>query len=159
VPKGEPVPESAPFECLCCGEETTHERKLSMPARYLGEKNLSPRISGGRFDTTGHAAPPVYPDMPGESEYQARVDKAVRALGPNASDAAIRSEVRALAGDAPSLSDYAAHLSRPECREIKRERQRVAKQNAQKRKRLAAAKRGENVNFRRDRCAGDPKLN
>lgn len=127
----------------------------ALPARYMGEKNLSPMVSGGRFDTTGHASLPEYPDMPGEADYSARLNRAL-ARNPVGDHTAV---MRSMANDAPSLSDYAAHLSKPECREVKAERKRIAKQNAQKRRRLDAAKRGENVNFRRDKCAGDPALN
>lgn len=121
----------------------------------MGEKNLSPVISGGRFDTAGYAALPAYPDMPGEAEYSARLNKALE-RNPVADRYAV---MRSMLNEAPSASDYAAHMDKPECREIKAERKRISKQNRQKQRRLAAAKRGEQVNFRRDKCAGDPVLN
>jgi len=39
-----------------------------------------------------------------------------------------------------------------------RKRKNIVAENKQKRKRLKAIKQGKNVNMRRDKCAGDPKL-
>jgi hypothetical protein len=43
--------------------------------------------------------------------------------------------------------------------EIKKERRAIGKENAMKRARARALRRGENVNMRRDRLPGDPNFN
>ncbi len=129
-----------------------------MPARYMGETNLSPPVYGGRFDTMGHAPMPEIPDLPGEAEYRARVKAKTDALGPRASWDEVHSTMRSMVNEAPSLRDYGEHMSKPETKEIVKERKRIGAQNARKQMRAAAMRRGENVNFRRDRLAGDPKI-
>jgi hypothetical protein len=58
VPHGEPSPASAAIECETCGHVTDHERRMSLPAAYLGEKPYAPKVYGGRFDTMGLAPLP-----------------------------------------------------------------------------------------------------
>ena len=154
VPFGETPASRHELYCDDCDVVSWHDRQLSLPAPYMGEKNLSPIVRGGRFDTAGHAPMPSYPDMPGEADYQAKLGRALSRNPAHDRDAVLRSMIN----EAPALEDYAAHMSKPECVEIKRERKRIGSQNAQKHQRLAAAKRGEQVNFRRDKCAGDPAM-
>jgi hypothetical protein len=155
VPHGEAPARSYELECLACADYTDHTRLISPPARYMGEKVHNPMISGGRFDTTGHRPLPAYPDMAGEAEYNTRLQ--ARLAEAPASER--RAVMREMGNSAPSLYDYHEHMSKPEVREIAKERKRIASENKQKQKRLAALKRGESVNFKRDRVAGDPKLN
>lgn len=49
-------------------------------------------------------------------------------------------------------------VSRPIYREWKKEKAAVRKENVAKQARAAAKSRGENVNFRRDKLPGDPKV-
>lgn len=154
VPRGDVPAAKYELECDDCDTTTWQERQLSAPAPYMGEKNLSPLVRGGRFDTAGQAPMPSYPDMPGEADYQAKLSRAL-SCNPVEDRASV---MRSMINEAPALEDYAAHMSKPECVEIKRERKRIGGQNSEKQKRLAAARRGENVNFRRDKCAGDPAL-
>ena len=97
---------------------------MSLPAKYLGEKDCSPMVSGGRYDTTGRRKPPTLPTLP----------------------------------DGASAMDYKYLFSTPDYREVQKERKSVIASNKQKQARFAARRRGENVNFRRDKVAGDPKL-
>ena len=55
------------------------------------------------------------------------------------------------------FSDFKDYVNTKEYQENKTERKRIKKENAAKKRRLAALRRGENVNFRRDRLPGDPK--
>ncbi len=64
VPHGEKPPPKARLDCPGCGGETLHEKLLSLPAPYLGEKAFSPIVSGGKFDTAGCETPPPLPDVP-----------------------------------------------------------------------------------------------
>lgn len=59
-PQGDPAPktlgevEDEDLECpKCTGDASTAERLISCPAEYHGERDLSPRVFGGRFDTMG----------------------------------------------------------------------------------------------------------
>ena len=159
VPKGQWVPKVAQFDCPVCGEVTHQGRLMSAPAPYMGEKTLNPIVRGGRFDTAGNQELPELPQCPGEAEAQAKASRAIASLPPTAT----REEIRAAAFEAsdscrPKLDDYAAHFESPAYKDADKRRAEVAKRNAKKRKRLRALKRGENVNMRRDRCAGDPNL-
>ena len=156
VPSGELPLKSYDMQCQACGDVCAHERLLSMPAPYMGERNLSPVVHGGKFDTAGKAPMPGYPDMPGEAEYQREAQARLATLPAGASWEDRKAAMRSV--DAPSTHDLVEHMSKPECREIAKERKRIDGQNKQKQKRLSAARRGQQVNFRRDRCAGDPKL-
>lgn len=64
-------------------------------------------------------------------------------------------------GELPDHSTYEQareYVRRPEYREWRREKKAVQAENKEKRKRADALARGEPVNFRRDKCAGDPKI-
>ena len=54
--------------------------------------------------------------------------------------------------------NYKQLWSTPEWKEARAEIKEVNRCNAHKRKRAAALHRGENINMRRDKCAGDPKI-
>jgi hypothetical protein len=62
------------------------------------------------------------------------------------------------AGPGPGLEDYATHFKSPEYQNAKQERKRVREQNKLKRARKAALDNGGNINFRRDKLPGDPKI-
>lgn len=49
--------------CESCQVNTLHERLISRPAPYLGEKLFTVPVYGGRFDTAGAKRPPKKPDL------------------------------------------------------------------------------------------------
>lgn len=112
--------------CRWCGVPRVHDRMISPPAPYMGERVINPMVRGGRFDTMGHEAPPMLPDLP--------------------------------SGVESTTSNYRQLFATPEWKEARAEQKEVARRNAQKRKRAAAIERGENINMRRDKCDGDPKV-
>lgn len=64
-------------------------------------------------------------------------------------------------GSLPDHCTYAEareFTQRPEYQEWRKEKKAVQAENATKRKRMAALAAGAPVNFRRDRCPGDPKI-
>lgn len=134
VPHGELPPRTAELPCLECDEMTEHDKVISLVAAYMGEKMLNPIVHGGKFDTAGRRE---LPSMP-----------AFDNLPPDASISARKERVDA----------YRERFQSNEWREMKRERAAIRAENAQKRQRLAAIARGDNINMRRDKCAGDPKV-
>lgn len=172
TPHGMPKPKFAILECRNCETERLQERLISMPAQYMGEKTLNPNMRGGNYDTMGHAPMPDIPDLPGAKEHDQRLAAELATVpdGPSAVKDANGKESLTELGEtrkaiitkhrnnAPSEADYHAHLHKPEVSEIFKERDVIKKQNREKRQRSAAIKRGENINMRRDKCAGDPKI-
>jgi hypothetical protein len=120
-----------------------HERRISCPAPYMGEKVLNPMVSGGGFDTTGHKALPALPEFKDSGEVF-RDDPRSEASPGN------RGKV--------AREALTEHFQSSDFKEAKRARAAVKAENKQKQKRAAAIRRGENVNMRRDRCAGDPAI-
>jgi hypothetical protein len=125
-PQGETPPKTQQLTCFDCQKETRHERLISMPAEYHGEKVLNPVVSGGSFDTAGKKQVPTLPDLP--------------------------------RGVAETTSNYRQLFSTSEYREAKREREAVKKENAAKQDRLKKLRAGANINMRRDKLPGDPKI-
>lgn len=158
VPHGEKPPKQAPFVCGTCVAETVHTRQLSMPAPYMGERNLSPRVYGGQFDTMGAQQGPDAPALPGEAEHMDHVADKLAALGEDAPHEERAAVMRETLQQAPNSDDYAAHFATPEYQETMAQRRQIQASNKQKRARAAAMLRGENVNFRRDKAAGDPNM-
>jgi hypothetical protein len=142
----------------CNGELTMHHSVIGLPAPYMGEKVLNPRMYGGNYDTMGAREFEPLPDLPGQEEHSAKLRKAMSQLPDTASSAERSAVFREACNDAPSSADYASLFARPEYKEAERANKEIAKQNASKRKRAKAIARGENVNMRRDRCPGDPKI-
>lgn len=156
VPAGESPPKSIEADCWMCECVTGHSRIMPLVARYLGEKVFNPAVYGGRFDTMGHQALPSLPDVPGWSEAERQAETALRDLPDNHTLDQRREALRSV--EFPGADAYMELAAKPETKEIKRERKRIAEQNAQKKQRAAAIRRGDNVNMRTDRCAGDPKV-
>lgn len=159
TPRGESPSKITQGDCETCEATTSFERRLSLPAPYMGERVLNPVMHGGRFDTAGMRDLPDLPDLPGETERQAKVAAKIDAMGVDKMPARERS--RAIVGassDAPSSNDYRSLFESREYKRAKRDRELINSENAEKRKRHAAIKRGENINMRRDRCKGDPKI-
>ena len=121
---GQPVPKRVNDDCPRCGKETRHDRLISCPAEYMGEKDQSPIVKGGNMDTAGEERLPELPTLPTMSH----------------------------------SDQYRDLFKTPEYKEAKRKRTVVSSNNKQKKRRLAAKMRGENVNFKRDRCKGDPNF-
>lgn len=133
-PEGDPRPktlgdvEDENLNCPSCGNDATEAVcLLSNPAEYHGERDLSPAVMGGRFDTLGRKQVSRPADLP-------------------------------LLPDKASYEQARAHVTSPMYREWKSEVKATRKENAAKQARASARARGENVNFRRDRLPGDPKL-
>lgn len=125
-PVGETPRKRSRLMCRWCGGITPHERLMSCPAPYMGERVLNPMVRGGSFDTMGQASPPPLPDLP--------------------------------AGVESTTSNYRQLFETKEWKEARAEQKHVNALNAEKRERAAAIRRGANINMRRDRCAGDPKV-
>src|SRR3990167_3168075 len=154
VPHGQPSPTRTTMPCGACSAETMHERLPPLLATYMGERVCNPMVSGGSFDTTGNVQPPPLPDLPGANEHAAKATQTLARAGRgNLAEAR-----RETAQDAPSAADYATLFKSPEYREVKAAREKVKRENVQKKQRLSALRRGEQVNFRRDKCIGDPKM-
>ena len=64
VKHGDAKERSTMIECTVCAVETTHERRMSAPARYTYDLPYAPMVSGGTFDTTGNRQPPRLPELP-----------------------------------------------------------------------------------------------
>jgi hypothetical protein len=67
VPHGQKPDKAYILFCPRCKAKEKHTRMLSAPAVYLGEKQLSPRVCGGSFDTMGHQRQPPVPEFAGET--------------------------------------------------------------------------------------------
>lgn len=151
--KGEPKEQE--LECKhCCreGETAQMQRQLSAPARYLGKRiraYYSPKIHGGKYDTMGYVAPPALPDLPGAAEADAEYTKA---LDKAKTVEDMRQAHHDCVKDAPTPADYREFHKKPEFQEIKKEHDKVIKENQEKR---ARADSGASV--REKPCAGDAK--
>ena len=62
------------------------------------------------------------------------------------------------AGVESNTENYRQLFASTEWQEARSEVKEVNRRNARKRKRAAALERGENINMRRDKCDGDPKM-
>ena len=63
-PQGESPPRTLNMACPTCRDVNVHERMLSLPAEYHGERVLNPIVRGGQFDTAGQRPLPALPDLP-----------------------------------------------------------------------------------------------
>jgi hypothetical protein len=158
VDHGTKLPKKTTLHCAHCDRKAPHERMLSLPAPYMGERTFNPLISGGDYDTTGHAPMPDYTTANWETEHNKRIQRTFAALPANVTEYERRSALNEVAKEAPSVYDYGKHLSSPENREIAKVRKAIGKQNNAKKKRFEALKRGEQVNFRRDKVAGEKNI-
>jgi len=158
VGHGDERPRESIQHCDDCDAETSHHSVMGMPAMYLGERILNPKAYGGQCDTMGFKEFLPLPEMRGEKEHSAKIRDRMSTLSPEAPKGDRDMAFSKACTDAPTAADYAAHFSRPEYKEIEKKNEQIAKENAQKRARAAAWKKGEQVNFRRDKCAGDPDM-
>ena len=67
VSAGKKLPRSHFTCCRVCRKVVRCVRVLSAPAKYLGDRPLSPRIRGGSFDTMGYKKLPALPEFKGET--------------------------------------------------------------------------------------------
>lgn len=174
VPSKEKVPLHSEQECPECGFEGLCELRLSLPSPYMGEIVLNPNINGGNFDTMGKKRAPALPEYapivehgekiqsflnsPGEVTYRDDNGKKVKTHISKAPLRVLHEEVKRNVPNAPKMEDAGEHLESPEYKEIRGARKRAIARNKKKAKRAAALARGENINFRKDRCEGDPKF-
>jgi hypothetical protein len=100
----------------------------------MGEKTHNPLVYGGTYDTAGYKRGPKLPELKfGEPEtVNGRTSRGV---------------------DVDALRDYAKAN-----KDLLAEHRRIKDENKQKQKRAKALKRGEVVNFRVDKCKGDPVI-
>ena len=159
VPVGGERPSTHRFSCPGCnGELTLHHSVIGLPAPYMGEKILNPQMFGGNFDTMGAREFEPLPDLPGQEEHSAKIRKAMSQLPDTATSQERKAAFSDACRDAPTSADYSSMFSKPEYKEVEQVNAEIAKQNKAKRKRAKAISRGENVNMRRDKCPGDPKI-
>lgn len=146
--------------CGCADDkETPHTRLISLVGPYMGEKVMNPQIMGGKHDTMGYRSHPVdLPDLPGQAEHQDYLASRLSELPANHTAEDRKAVLRDCQATAPSTADYNELFKRPEYREAERIIDRNKKENASKRKRAAAIAKGENINMRRDKALGDPKI-
>ena len=154
---GDPWPEKSLITCIRDGE-LMGDYVMGAPAEYLGEKDLSPVVHGGSFDTMGRRTLPPIQDLPGAKEATAKMRAELSSLPDNAPTDARKDIMRKHSDSVPSSADYSAHFSKPEVKETFSERKRVMKENAVKRKRAIAKKKDPNINFRNTKVAGDPNF-
>lgn len=158
VPIGQDRPESMTFRCHECNADTTHHSIIGLPAPYMGEKVLNPQMYGGEYDTMGHREPMPLPDLPGQAEHSAKIRAEMSKLPDNATSADRKRAFSEACKDAPSSADYSTLFNTPEYKETEAINKKIDKENKAKRKRAAAIARGENINMRRDKVAGDPNI-
>lgn len=150
------LPETLVAQCPLCTIYTHHDRcKVNLFARYTGEHarqdpRANPLIHGGRFDTLGAKALPDLPDLPGVDAVEEKMGDDL-ARGMHVDDVATKYR-----NELPSTMDYKTLFAKPEWKDAKRERQARKKENALKKRRARALKRGD-VNLRTSRVAGDAK--
>lgn len=144
-------------ECSRCARVVRHSRRPSLIARYMGEAVLNPIVKGGKHDTAGFAKVTRLPVFREAAAHDARLSEAVNKLPPNATRSDLIEATRSV-GPGPSLADYKVHMNKPEFKEAKKQQAEEKRNNRLKRLRAGAIGRGENINMRRDRLPGDPKL-
>jgi hypothetical protein len=98
--------------------------------------------------------------LPGSIEHGKRMAQAVSAAydAGCGNDAGAVCDAMRSAGEGPSAADYETHILSSEYQEIAKENTEIDRRNNGKKTRLCALRKGENVNFRRDRCDGDPNI-
>lgn len=162
IPIGGERPSEMILHCHRCNDVTIHHSVIGLPAPYMGEKILNPQMYGGTYDTMGAREMEDLPDLPGQAEHSAKMRKSLSKFSDAEWSSMPKRERDAAIGeackDAPSSADYASLFAKPEYKEVEHANQEIAKQNRSKRKRAKAIARGENVNMRRDKCPGDPKI-
>lgn len=131
---GDDAPRRIVEECRHCNRETVHIRVVSLIAEYHGEKSLNVEVHGGQFDTAGSRAFKTMAEIPEPKNMEDRADR--------------RAHIEA----------YKERFASSEWKEMKKENASIARENAAKQKRLAAIKSGANINMRRDKLPGDPKI-
>lgn len=67
VPSGESPPKKIKQKCIHCEQTSMMERIVSKPALYLGDRKMSPKVSGGSFDTMGCKRTPRPPEFKGDT--------------------------------------------------------------------------------------------
>lgn len=157
TPHGEKVALLIRDWCYQCNDTVDHERVMSMPAPYMGEKVVNPIMHGGKNDTAGKKALPPLPELKGEAEYQAKLGAEI-AKASSGGREAVNEVLERMSGEAPSSADYGTLFDSKEYKKAEKRRARAKAENDEKKKRLKAIRRGEQVNMKRDKCRGDPKI-
>lgn len=156
--EGDRRPKQRIAYCMPCNEETEQDAIMGLPAPYMGEKVCNPEMYGGECDTMGFKPMPDLPDLPGAEEHAEKVRQRMRKIPDNAPKHVKEAALNEAARDAPSSADYARLFETKEYKDAEKQRERIAKENKAKRKRAKAILSGENVNMKRDKCAGDPAI-
>jgi hypothetical protein len=113
-------------------------------------------MAGGQFDTLGYRSLPPLPDLPGADEHQQKLEADLHALPSDATRDDRRDVLDTHYNDAPSSADYASLFERADYKRAQKQRAKIIKENKEKQQRTAALNGGANINFRTDKCAGDP---
>jgi len=159
VPRDEDPPTTIQHPCICCDGPAIFERLFPLPAPYLGEKVHNYAQCGGSFDTMGHRKLPSLPTAPGMAEHRREVERFTATLPSDMAPEQRANEVFSqFEGKGPSGADLQDHFQTPAFKKAKAERKKVRAQNAEKKRRASAIAKGENVNMRYDKCAGDPDI-
>lgn len=155
---GKPRPEHVDSACPECSADGHNAVVLSMPAKYMGERISCPMVYGGQCDTMGYKELHDLPDLPGQAEHSAKLSRVMSQLPDNASSAERKALFSEHCKDAPTSADYSTLFASPEYKAVEAANAKIVKENNEKRARAKAWKAGNPMNFRRDKCAGDPEI-
>lgn len=162
VPDGKVPPKGKKLECPWCEGDHPHVRLLSVPAEVHCDKVHNPKVMGGEFDTLGHRPLPKLPELGGHDSnaVDRSLSQKLACVSDNAPPEVAHEIVRAHNKDkgGPELCDYKKHFESSDWKFAKLKQDEVKEQNRQKKARRRALERGEPVNMRRDKCAGDPSF-
>lgn len=67
-PQGARAPSVIVAPCEVCETDEPHDRLLSTPARYMGDRPRNPCVTGGGFDTMGYSPVQSLPDLPPDAD-------------------------------------------------------------------------------------------
>jgi len=144
--------------CDSCDSIVSHARTISLVAPYTGDHVRNPHVYGGNMDTMGMRPVQALPDLAGAEGHGEETARKLAALPDSAPNEERYSILRDRGKSAPSGADYASLFETSEYKACEKKRAHEQRLNGRKRKRAKALKSGAHVNFRRDRCEGDPAI-
>lgn len=143
-PDGEDAPRFIVLACPCADDEdgtAMHQRLVSAPAKYLGDRPLTGRVFGGNYDTCGWRTPPAYPELKEGVRHERR-------------EVAPGHFIDTKVIEAGALIE---HQNRPEWNEAHRARRAMLKEDEARRARAPHLKAGT-ADLRQQKLPGDPLL-
>ena len=139
---GSPATRWVYLPCQCApGRPVLHNRVVSAPAKYLGDRPMAPRVYGGSNDTTGYRPVPEYPELRDGVSWEDR----------EVGDGRVQ---RTKVIKASALIE---HQNTAQWREVHKAREAICDENAGKKARLPALRAGK-VDLRNSKMPGDPRL-